>query len=93
MGFADAWPSCAAPPTSVALPGGAPSLFRISDGYKSMQPEPQPEGRSKHLDLNELSVLDYPSSRGVVEYANTAAGQATGIFPTYMQVICYYIWP
>ena len=41
---------------------------------------------SKHLDINELSVLDYPSSRGVAEYANTAAGQATGIFPTYMQV-------
>lgn len=49
--------------------------------------QPAPEGPSKgHLDLHELSVLDYPSSRGVAEYANTAAGQATGIFPTYMQV-------
>ena len=43
----------------------------------------QAEGMMRN---EEIGVLDYPSHRGVVEYASTAAGQATGIFPTYMQV-------
>ena len=64
--------------------GVSPALWQLQT---LMGEASQGEGPpSKHLDINELSVLDYPSSRGVAEYANTAAGQATGIFPTYMQV-------
>ena len=36
--------------------------------------------------FNDISILEYPSTRHLGEYSQTAAGQASGIFPTYMQV-------
>ena len=41
---------------------------------------------SKNTIPAERSILEYPSVDALASYGSTAAGQASGIFPTYMQV-------